>query len=103
MADNNSLNSRNSNSPIQDPAQSPVHQRRSNSDEKGDGEVVVSKQVSLEKDTTISDRNLETKLKSGEDDVEAGGPTTKRARYWGLVQRHWKRTLFIVVWLLFTG
>lgn len=108
MTDRNSFNSQAppTGSPIEDPALNPVHRQRSASGEENVDDMVYSKHVSLEKDSTISTANpLDSKTKSrSEKDLEGGeGETTPpRAWYWRAL-RHWKRALFIVVWLLFTG
>ncbi|RMJ27062.1 nucleoside cotransporter [Aspergillus sp. HF37] len=108
MTDRNSFNSQAppAGSPIVDPALNPVHRHRSASVEKDvDDTMVYSKHVSLEKDPTISTANpLDSKTKSrSEKDLEVGEETAPPRAWYRRALGHWKRALFIVVWLLFTG
>lgn len=106
MADENSSKLDLPKGTVQSPLDAPVHDHhsleRTTLSEKGrEDEQVFPKDVSFEKGT-IADPG-----KSGKDleDGESSPPTQawyQRDPYWRYL-RHWKRGLFIVIWLLFTG
>lgn len=107
MADENPSKPDHPRGTVQSPLDAPVHDRhsfeRTTLSEKTppEDEQVYPKDVSFEKGT-ITDPGQNGK------DLEDGGSSPpaeawyRRDPYWRYL-RHWKRGLFIVIWLLFTG